>query len=71
MTVGTWVTGGDRIGLKDYQEEGVGGLNTVPQVPAQYQLSLFEHLLFYMYTYPYIYIQYDMLTLYMVGKDLL
>jgi hypothetical protein len=56
MTVGTWVTGRDRIGLKDYQEEGVRGLNTVPQVPAQYQLSLLEHLLFYTYVYISLYI---------------
>jgi hypothetical protein len=25
MAVGTWVTGRDRIGLKDYQGEGGGG----------------------------------------------
>jgi hypothetical protein len=49
MAVGTWVTGRDRIGLKDYQGEGgrgggAGGLNTVPQVPGHRQLTITAHL---------------------------
>ncbi len=49
MAVGTWVTGRDRIGLKDYQGEGGregggGGLNTVPQVPGHRQLTITAHL---------------------------